>query len=110
MGSVNLRSSDGLIDGSAVMQRFKENLTLASGNAECPSHRIFEGFIRLGLDPAFLQKFMNTFDNVCANHAKPFHHIAYETVSLVDRFVAADRILCEVAGLEGFPVINPEYS
>lgn len=30
--------------------------------------------------------------------------------ALVDHFVAADRILCEVAGLEGFSVINPEYS
>lgn len=29
---------------------------------------------------------------------------------LVDYFVAADTILCEVAGLEGFPVINPERS
>jgi predicted nucleic acid-binding protein len=29
---------------------------------------------------------------------------------LVDHFVAADRILCEVAGREGFSVINPEYS
>jgi predicted nucleic acid-binding protein len=29
---------------------------------------------------------------------------------LVDRFVAADTILCEVAVLEGFPVINPERS
>ena len=29
---------------------------------------------------------------------------------LVDHFVAADTILCEVAGLEGFPVINPEHS
>jgi hypothetical protein len=29
---------------------------------------------------------------------------------LVDHFVAADRTLCEVAGLEGFWVINPEYS
>ena len=28
---------------------------------------------------------------------------------LVDHFVAADRILCEVAGLEGFSVINPEH-
>jgi hypothetical protein len=27
-----------------------------------------------------------------------------------DHFVAADAILCEVAGLEGFPVINPEHS
>ena len=27
---------------------------------------------------------------------------------LVDYFVAADTILCEVAQLEGFPVINPE--
>jgi len=27
---------------------------------------------------------------------------------LVDYFVAADAILCEVAGLEGFSVINPE--
>ena len=29
---------------------------------------------------------------------------------LVDHFVAADTILCEVAGLEGFSVINPEHS
>jgi predicted nucleic acid-binding protein len=29
---------------------------------------------------------------------------------LVDHFVAADRILCEVAELEGFLVINPEAS
>ena len=29
---------------------------------------------------------------------------------LVDHFVAADAILCEVAGLEGFSVINPEHS
>lgn len=28
---------------------------------------------------------------------------------LVDHFVAADGILCEVAGLEGFSVINPEH-
>jgi len=28
--------------------------------------------------------------------------------NLVDHFVAADAILCEVAGLEGFSVINPE--
>jgi uncharacterized protein len=28
---------------------------------------------------------------------------------LVDHFVAADTILCEVAGLEGFSVINPEH-
>jgi len=29
---------------------------------------------------------------------------------LVDYFVAADTILCDVAGLEGFSVINPERS
>ncbi|HEV2201118.1 MAG TPA: type II toxin-antitoxin system VapC family toxin [Bryobacteraceae bacterium] len=29
---------------------------------------------------------------------------------LVDHFVAADTILCEIAGLEGFSVINPENS
>lgn len=29
---------------------------------------------------------------------------------LVDHFVAADAILCEIAGLEGFSVINPEHS
>ena len=28
--------------------------------------------------------------------------------NLVDFFVAADKVLCEVAGLEGFSVINPE--
>lgn len=28
---------------------------------------------------------------------------------LVDHFVAADRVLCEVARLEGFSVINPEH-
>ena len=28
---------------------------------------------------------------------------------LVDHFVAADRILCEVARREGLPVINPEH-
>lgn len=27
---------------------------------------------------------------------------------LVDRFVAADKVLCEVAALEGFAVLNPE--
>jgi predicted nucleic acid-binding protein len=30
------------------------------------------------------------------------------TQKLVDHFVAADTILCEVARLEGFSVINPE--
>jgi hypothetical protein len=29
---------------------------------------------------------------------------------LVDHFVAADKVLCEVAAAEGFPVINPEGS
>jgi hypothetical protein len=29
---------------------------------------------------------------------------------LVDHFVAADTILCVVAGHEGFSVINPEHS
>jgi hypothetical protein len=29
---------------------------------------------------------------------------------LVDHFVAADAILCDVARLEGFAVINPEHS
>ena len=29
---------------------------------------------------------------------------------LVDQFVAADPVLCEVARLEGFSVINPEFS
>jgi predicted nucleic acid-binding protein len=29
---------------------------------------------------------------------------------LVDHFVAADTVLCEVARLEGFSVINPEHS
>jgi hypothetical protein len=28
---------------------------------------------------------------------------------LIDRFVAADKILCEVAALEGFSVFNPEH-
>ena len=27
---------------------------------------------------------------------------------LIERFVAADKVLCEVAALEGFSVINPE--
>jgi len=30
--------------------------------------------------------------------------------SLADFFVAADKVLCEVAGLEGFSVINPEQA
>jgi len=29
---------------------------------------------------------------------------------LVDHFVAADAILCEIAALEGLSVINPEHS
>jgi hypothetical protein len=29
---------------------------------------------------------------------------------LVDHFIAADKILCEVAQLEGLSVINPEHS
>ena len=29
---------------------------------------------------------------------------------LVDQFVAADTVLCEVARLEGFSVINPEHA
>ena len=29
---------------------------------------------------------------------------------LVDHLVAADAVLCEVARLEGFSVINPEHS
>jgi predicted nucleic acid-binding protein len=29
---------------------------------------------------------------------------------LADHFVAADKIICEVAALEGFSVINPEHS
>ena len=28
---------------------------------------------------------------------------------LVDQFVAADKVLCEVAALEGFAVLNPEH-
>jgi predicted nucleic acid-binding protein len=28
---------------------------------------------------------------------------------LVDHFVAADKVLCEVAALEGFAVLNPEH-
>jgi predicted nucleic acid-binding protein len=32
------------------------------------------------------------------------------TQGLADHFVAADAVLCEVAALEGFAVINPEYS
>ena len=30
--------------------------------------------------------------------------------NLVDQFVAADAVLCEVARLEGFAVINPEHA
>jgi hypothetical protein len=30
--------------------------------------------------------------------------------NLVDHFVASDRVLCDVASLEGFTVINPEES
>src|SRR5206468_11950975 len=29
---------------------------------------------------------------------------------LVDHFVAADQVLCAIAGLEGFAVINPEHA
>lgn len=36
--------------------------------------------------------------------------ISLRVRNLVDHFVAADRVLCEVAGLEGFSVINPEDS
>lgn len=32
------------------------------------------------------------------------------TQKLVDHFVAADAILCNVAGLEGLSVINPDHS
>jgi uncharacterized protein len=32
------------------------------------------------------------------------------TQKLVDHFVAVDAILCNVAGLEGLSVINPDYS
>jgi predicted nucleic acid-binding protein len=28
---------------------------------------------------------------------------------LVDQFVSADKVLCEVATLEGFAVLNPEH-
>jgi predicted nucleic acid-binding protein len=34
---------------------------------------------------------------------------ALRSQKLVDHFVAADAILCEVARLEGFSVINPEH-
>jgi len=36
--------------------------------------------------------------------------LALRNQKLVDHFVAADAIPCEVAGLEGFSVINPEHS
>jgi len=29
---------------------------------------------------------------------------------LADYFVAADKVLCEVAALEGFAVVNPEHA
>ena len=34
--------------------------------------------------------------------------LSLKSQALVDHFVAADKILCEVAGLEGFSVVNPE--
>ena len=30
--------------------------------------------------------------------------------NLADFFVAADRVLCEIADLEGIPVVNPEQA
>jgi len=69
---INFRGSDSNIDGSAIVQRFEQNLTLAAGDAQCPSDQISEGFIRLGSDPAFFQKFVHTFDYVRVNHTKSF--------------------------------------
>jgi len=34
--------------------------------------------------------------------------LSLKSQALVDYFVAADKILCEVAALEGFSVVNPE--
>ena len=34
--------------------------------------------------------------------------LGLKSQGLVDQFVAADRVLCEVATLEGFAVLNPE--
>jgi hypothetical protein len=34
--------------------------------------------------------------------------LSLKNQALVDYFVAADKILCEVAGLEGFSIVNPE--
>ena len=36
--------------------------------------------------------------------------LALRSQELVDHFVAADRVLCEIANLEGFSVIDPEMS
>jgi hypothetical protein len=35
--------------------------------------------------------------------------IGLKKQNVVDHFVAADQILCEVAAREGFSVINPEH-
>ena len=34
--------------------------------------------------------------------------LGLKSQGLIDHFVAADRILCEIAALEGFSVLNPE--
>jgi predicted nucleic acid-binding protein len=35
--------------------------------------------------------------------------LGLKSQGLVDQFVAADKVLCEVASLEGFAVLNPEH-
>jgi predicted nucleic acid-binding protein len=35
--------------------------------------------------------------------------LGLKSQGLVDQFVAADKVLCEVATLEGFAVLNPEH-
>jgi hypothetical protein len=35
--------------------------------------------------------------------------LGLKSQGLVEQFVAADKVLCEVATLEGFAVLNPEH-
>lgn len=68
-----------------------------------------------------MPKQFNTTELLVERHAFDSHLRALDALQLavalevrnqqlVDHFVAADGILCEVAGLEGFSVVNPERS
>jgi len=68
MGSIDSSRSDGLVNGSPVVQGFEKRFGFAGGDAKRSCDEVAERFAGVQFDSVIAEQFVDAFDYFRANH------------------------------------------